>query len=229
MQRNGQRVGVSRRGAGSLDREHRLPCGAPSPLLAAAPPTAPPQKAATVVFLDSPAGVGLSYSETPRDYNTNDTQTAADTEVFLRRFFQRYPELGDLDFYITGESYAGGWLCWRVRAGGALGGAAGLPVTNHRAGARDRGRAPAQPRFAVPPHTHRCPALPPPTTRHLRPQRGARRGGGQPQGPQALDQHPGVCGTPLAASLVHAPRRPPCPSSRARSSACAHRTPSNAW
>ncbi|GBF96984.1 serine carboxypeptidase-like [Raphidocelis subcapitata] len=73
-------------------------------------------KAATVVFLDSPAGVGLSYSETPGDYVTNDTQTAADTEVFLRRFFERYPELREQDFYITGESYAGIYVPNAVRA-----------------------------------------------------------------------------------------------------------------
>lgn len=73
-------------------------------------------KAATVIFLDSPAGVGYSYSSRPSDYVTNDTATAADTEVFLRRFFQRYPELRDLDFYISGESYAGIYVPNAVRA-----------------------------------------------------------------------------------------------------------------
>ena len=48
--------------------------------------------------------MGLSYSESPRDYATNDTATAADTEAFLRAFFGRYPDLRDLDFYIAGES-----------------------------------------------------------------------------------------------------------------------------
>ena len=41
-----------------------------------------------MIYLDSPAGVGLSYSDTRSDYVTNDTATAADANVFLRRFFQ---------------------------------------------------------------------------------------------------------------------------------------------
>jgi hypothetical protein len=55
-----------------------------------------------VIFLDSPAGVGYSYTDGARSYLTNDTAAAADTEAFLRGFFERYPELRDLDFYISG-------------------------------------------------------------------------------------------------------------------------------
>ncbi|KAI8471231.1 MAG: peptidase S10, serine carboxypeptidase [Monoraphidium minutum] len=73
-------------------------------------------KAASVIYLDSPAGVGYSYSETPRDYSTNDTHTAADTEAFLRGFFTRYPDLAQLDFYIAGESYAGIYVPNAARA-----------------------------------------------------------------------------------------------------------------
>jgi hypothetical protein len=62
---------------------------------------------AHVVYLDSPAGVGLSYSDTPQDYATNDTQTAADADAFLRAFMRRYPQLADNELYIAGESYAG--------------------------------------------------------------------------------------------------------------------------
>jgi len=63
-----------------------------------------------VIFLDSPAGVGYSYSESAADYTTNDTQTAADTEVFLRKFFERYPELQELDFYISGGPWLAGLI-----------------------------------------------------------------------------------------------------------------------
>lgn len=63
---------------------------------------------AHVVFLDSPAGVGLSYSDNPgTDYNTGDIQTAKDAQQFLLGFFDRHPDLQENEFYIAGESYAG--------------------------------------------------------------------------------------------------------------------------
>eukprot|EP00887_Chlorella_sp_A99_P005471 scaffold1.g5471.t1 len=63
--------------------------------------------AASVLYVDSPAGVGMSYSETKEDYHTNDTQTAADMDAFLRRWFELWPELQGNDFFVSGESYAG--------------------------------------------------------------------------------------------------------------------------
>jgi serine carboxypeptidase-like clade 1 len=59
---------------------------------------------ASVIYLDSPAGVGLSYSDTRSDYVTNDTHTAIDADAFLRRFFQRYPEFLRNDLYIAGAN-----------------------------------------------------------------------------------------------------------------------------
>ena len=59
-----------------------------------------------VIYLDSPAGVGLSYSETRSDYVTNDTHTATDADAFLRHFFQRYPEFLRNDLYIAGAALA---------------------------------------------------------------------------------------------------------------------------
>ncbi|GAB4817916.1 hypothetical protein N2152v2_004962 [Parachlorella kessleri] len=64
-------------------------------------------KAANMLFVDSPAGVGMSYSETPRDYHTNDTQTAKDMNAFLRRWFTKYSEFQGSDFYVAGESFGG--------------------------------------------------------------------------------------------------------------------------
>ncbi|XP_024384018.1 serine carboxypeptidase 1 [Physcomitrium patens] len=64
-------------------------------------------KAANILYLDSPAGVGFSYSQTPTDYITGDLQTALDTHAFLLKWFQAYPEYQSNPFFISGESYAG--------------------------------------------------------------------------------------------------------------------------
>ncbi len=63
---------------------------------------------AHVLYLDSPAGVGLSYGDAAAgDYSTNDTQTAADADAFLRAFLARHGWLADKRLFIAGESYAG--------------------------------------------------------------------------------------------------------------------------
>jgi len=65
-------------------------------------------KAASVLYVDSPAGTGFSYSEEPkRDYSTGDRRTVADLTVFLTRLYEQIPRLALLDLYIAGESYAG--------------------------------------------------------------------------------------------------------------------------
>jgi hypothetical protein len=62
---------------------------------------------ANVVYLESPAGVGFSYSNDPSDYRTNDDKTALLNAATMKVFFQSYPELVKNDFFITGESYGG--------------------------------------------------------------------------------------------------------------------------
>ncbi|VAH68271.1 unnamed protein product [Triticum turgidum subsp. durum] len=64
-------------------------------------------KVSTMIYLDSPAGVGLSYSNNVSDYETGDLKTAADSHTFLLKWFQLYPEFLSNPFYIAGESYAG--------------------------------------------------------------------------------------------------------------------------
>ncbi|XP_056164343.1 serine carboxypeptidase-like 40 isoform X3 [Syzygium oleosum] len=67
--------------------------------------------AANVLFLESPAGVGFSYSNTTSDYSANgDRKTAADNYVFLLNWLERFPEYKNRDFYISGESYAGHYV-----------------------------------------------------------------------------------------------------------------------
>ncbi|KAJ7520944.1 hypothetical protein O6H91_19G031300 [Diphasiastrum complanatum] len=67
-------------------------------------------KVSNIVFLESPAGVGFSYSNSPNDYNTGDAKTAEDAYVFLQKFWQLYPLLSQNHFYIAGESYAGHYV-----------------------------------------------------------------------------------------------------------------------
>ncbi|XP_057833065.2 serine carboxypeptidase II-3-like [Cryptomeria japonica] len=63
---------------------------------------------ANTLFLESPAGVGFSYSNTTSDYqNGNDDNTARDAYTFLQNWFERFPQYKNRDFYIAGESYAG--------------------------------------------------------------------------------------------------------------------------
>ncbi|XP_009792171.1 serine carboxypeptidase-like 40 [Nicotiana sylvestris] len=63
---------------------------------------------ANVLFLESPAGVGFSYSNTSSDVKSNgDRNTAIDNVIFLLNWIQRFPEYKNRDFYIAGESYAG--------------------------------------------------------------------------------------------------------------------------
>ncbi|TKY67959.1 Serine carboxypeptidase 40 [Spatholobus suberectus] len=66
---------------------------------------------ANVLFLESPVGVGFSYSNKSKDYDTNgDKKTAADNYLFLVNWLERFPEYKGRDFYIAGESYAGHYV-----------------------------------------------------------------------------------------------------------------------
>ncbi|XP_039824589.1 P-(S)-hydroxymandelonitrile lyase-like isoform X4 [Panicum virgatum] len=64
-------------------------------------------KAANVLFLESPAGVGFSYSNTSSDIVMGDNRTAHDSYTFLVKWFERFPQYKYRDFYIVGESYGG--------------------------------------------------------------------------------------------------------------------------
>ena len=65
-------------------------------------------KAASILYLDSPSGVGYSYSTDTADYSVNDTRTAEDLHAFLLQFLgERHTELASNPLFIAGESYAG--------------------------------------------------------------------------------------------------------------------------
>ncbi|CAI5996849.1 unnamed protein product [Closterium sp. NIES-65] len=63
-----------------------------------------------IVFLESPVGVGYSYSNDTSDYTTDDEQTAKDNHAFLVGFVARHPRYAGREFYIAGESYAGHYI-----------------------------------------------------------------------------------------------------------------------
>eukprot|EP00850_Spirogloea_muscicola_P004289 SM000018S03654 [mRNA] locus=s18:574394:578664:- [translate_table: standard] len=63
-----------------------------------------------VLFLDSPAGVGFSYSNRTSDYTVGDAATAKDTYRFLHHWLRRFPIFSGREFYIAGESYAGHYV-----------------------------------------------------------------------------------------------------------------------
>ncbi|KAL5207329.1 hypothetical protein ABZP36_031764 [Zizania latifolia] len=66
---------------------------------------------ANLLFLESPAGVGFSYSNSTSDLKTSgDERTAQDALLFLINWMSRFPQYRHRDFYIAGESYAGHYV-----------------------------------------------------------------------------------------------------------------------
>jgi carboxypeptidase C (cathepsin A) len=58
-----------------------------------------------MLFLEHPAGVGFSYSNTTADYVVGDARAAEDVASALQAFITIHPELAANPLYITGESY----------------------------------------------------------------------------------------------------------------------------
>ncbi|KAL4202074.1 hypothetical protein AMTRI_Chr02g261930 [Amborella trichopoda] len=66
---------------------------------------------ANIVFLESPVGVGFSYSNTTSDYKLlGDDFTALESYTFLHKWFNKFPLYRNRSFYIAGESYAGKYV-----------------------------------------------------------------------------------------------------------------------
>nr|GMD47787.1 serine carboxypeptidase-like 34 [Ipomoea batatas] len=63
------------------------------------------------MFVESPVGVGFSYTNTSRDLKElGDSITAKDSYVFLVNWFRRFPQFKSHDFYIAGETGAGHYV-----------------------------------------------------------------------------------------------------------------------
>ncbi|GLJ25039.1 hypothetical protein SUGI_0479230 [Cryptomeria japonica] len=67
-------------------------------------------KVSNLLFVESPAGVGWSYSNSSSDYTCGDASTAVDMQIFLLKWFDKFPEYRSRDFFLTGESYAGHYI-----------------------------------------------------------------------------------------------------------------------
>lgn len=65
-------------------------------------------KLANMVFIEQPAGVGFSHAGHNIAYS--DSQASNDNRQFIMKFYERFPALKVLDFYISGESYGGHYL-----------------------------------------------------------------------------------------------------------------------
>ncbi|CAK8537851.1 unnamed protein product [Lathyrus sativus] len=67
-------------------------------------------RASNLLFLESPAGVGWSYSNTTSDYNIGDASTANDALLFLLKWYEKFPIYKSRELFLTGESYAGHYI-----------------------------------------------------------------------------------------------------------------------
>jgi carboxypeptidase C (cathepsin A) len=69
---------------------------------------------ANMLYIEAPAGVGYSYcDETISACNTHNDQLTADENLTaVLAFFEKFPEFGRNDLYISGESYAGIYVPW---------------------------------------------------------------------------------------------------------------------
>ncbi|KAL5065583.1 hypothetical protein RYX36_027320 [Vicia faba] len=66
---------------------------------------------ANLLFVESPVGVGFSYTNTSSDLTIlEDHFVAEDTYNFLVNWLQKFPQYNSRDFFIAGESYAGHYI-----------------------------------------------------------------------------------------------------------------------
>ncbi|KAJ9683624.1 hypothetical protein PVL29_019266 [Vitis rotundifolia] len=63
-----------------------------------------------MLYVESPIGVGFSYSNTSSDYIWNDTKTAEDNLRFVINWLEEFPNYKDSELFLTGESYAGHYI-----------------------------------------------------------------------------------------------------------------------
>lgn len=70
-------------------------------------------KTVHVLYIDSPAGTGFSYTPGEAAYHTDDDKTIRDLEVFVEGFFQQHAWLRQQPLYVAGGRATQG-LCAEV-------------------------------------------------------------------------------------------------------------------
>ncbi|KAK7348022.1 hypothetical protein VNO80_22570 [Phaseolus coccineus] len=65
---------------------------------------------ANLLFVESPVGVGFSYTNTSSDTILEDNFVAEDAYNFLVNWLERFPQFKSRDFFISGESYGGHYI-----------------------------------------------------------------------------------------------------------------------
>ena len=91
-------------------------------------------KAANMVFIEQPLGVGFSYTSDP-NIKYGDDMASTDNYLFILGFLAKFPQYKSNDFYLTSESYGGHYLPTLAKKLVDLGGvnfrgfAVGNPIT----------------------------------------------------------------------------------------------------
>ena len=62
-----------------------------------------------MLYIDQPAGTGFSFTEDAKGYASNQYDVARDLYEALSQFYKMFPEMLHNDFFVTGESYGGGY------------------------------------------------------------------------------------------------------------------------
>ncbi|KAA0150533.1 hypothetical protein FNF27_03987 [Cafeteria roenbergensis] len=65
---------------------------------------------ANMLYTESPAFVGFSYSKTASDNVVGDKRTADDLVAFISGFYERHPQYANRDLFLSGESYGGHYV-----------------------------------------------------------------------------------------------------------------------
>ncbi|KAK4736939.1 hypothetical protein R3W88_000636 [Solanum pinnatisectum] len=64
-----------------------------------------------MLYVESPIGVGFSYSNTSSDYtNWDDVATAKENLQFILNWIEKFPEYKNSELFLAGESYAGHYI-----------------------------------------------------------------------------------------------------------------------
>ncbi|KAJ9586807.1 hypothetical protein L9F63_019593, partial [Diploptera punctata] len=64
----------------------------------------------SIIFIDNPVGTGFSFTENKTGYATEQVQIGDELYTAMSQFLTLFPELREVPFYITGESYAGKYV-----------------------------------------------------------------------------------------------------------------------